>query len=260
MNGPAEPRVAVITPYYQESDEILRACCESVARQTYPCTHFLVADGLPRPELVLGSAQHFVLPRAHADNGNTPRAIGSLSAMNQGFDAIAYLDADNWYYPDHIESMIKLHEQTGAVVCTASRTIHRLDGSLLYVDKTECDGRKQVDTSCFFLTRPAFQVLPIWATMPRELGPICDLVIWQSLLARGLPQAHHGSRPTVAFRTQYQAHYRSAGEEPPPGTKTGAETTGKAVAWWNGLSDEQRHRWMSYFSAAAPIQGDAGSA
>ena len=156
MSLPEGFRVAVITPYYQEAEDILRTCYESVQQQSHTCTHYLVADGSPRADVLNWPAEHMVLPRPHRDVGNTPRAIGSLSAMNQGYDAITYLDADNWFYPDHIESMVNLHRQTGAVVCTASRTIHRLDGSLLYADERECDGRKFVDTNCFFLTHRPF--------------------------------------------------------------------------------------------------------
>jgi hypothetical protein len=174
--------------------------------------------------------------------GNTPRAIGSLSAMNQGFDAIAYLDADNWYYPNHVEAMIKLHQQTGAAVCTASRTIHRLDESLMFVDR-ECDGCNHVDTSCYFLTREAFRVLPIWAMMPTQLGPLGDRVMWNLIRSLGLRCAHH-PEPTVAFRTQYEVHYQFVGETPPPGMKTIAESTGKAMQWWSALSQESQDDWQ----------------
>ncbi len=246
-------RVAVITPYFEESEDVLRTCYESVQRQGHSCTHFLVADGSPRSDVVSWPAEHIILPRSHKDNGNTPRAIGSLSAMNQGYDAIAYLDADNWFYPDHIESMVDLHRRTGVAVCTASRTMHRLDGSLLYADVFDCDGQKHVDTSCHFLTRPAFQVLPIWAMMPRQLGPICDVVIWQSILSRHLTHAHN-LRPTVAFRTQYQVHYKNIGECPPPNTKSGAESTGKAVKWWQALPEKERDDWGNCFGAAFRIR------
>ena len=160
--------VGVITPYFRETLDVLRNCHDSVRKQTHPCEHFMVADGFPQTEISNWAVQHIVLAKSHADAGNTPRAIGSLSAMNQDFDAIAYLDADNWYYPNHLEAMIKLHQQTGEAVCTASRTIHRLDGSLIGADG-EYDKYNLVDTSCFFFTRPAFRLLPAWAMMPRQL-------------------------------------------------------------------------------------------
>ncbi|MCW9040229.1 MAG: tetratricopeptide repeat protein, partial [Rhodospirillales bacterium] len=47
----APVKVAVITPYYGEDLEILKRCHDSVATQTHPCTHFMVADGRPKAEI-----------------------------------------------------------------------------------------------------------------------------------------------------------------------------------------------------------------
>jgi glycosyltransferase involved in cell wall biosynthesis len=241
-------RVAVITPYYREAPGVLHDCLASVARQTHPCTHFLVADGHPQDLTVNWPVEHIILPRAHRDVGNTARAIGSLSAMNQGFDAIAFLDADNWYYPQHIELLVALHRATGAVVCSATRTIHRLDGSLMYQDG-ESNGRDHVDTSCLFLVRPAFRVLPVWAMMPPQLGPLGDRFFWRSIQGHGYRTAH-SLISTVGFRTHYQVHYQVLGERPPPGTKSIAETTGVAYRWWMSLPAEERDSWSRYLGMA----------
>lgn len=235
-------RVAVVTPYCHETPTILRTCCESVTAQTYPCTHFLVADGYPQDVPNSSHVEHILLPRAHGDNGNTARCIGSLSAMNQGFDAIAYLDADNWYYPQHIESMVSLHAKSSADVCTAQRSMHRVDGSLMYHDQDESNGTSHVDTSCLFLTRPAFSILPTWAMMPFQFGPICDRIIWATIKRHGFSTAHH-STTTVAFRTQYQVHYQRLGEIPPPETKTIEESTGSAFEWFFSLPPEVQAKW-----------------
>jgi hypothetical protein len=42
--------------------------------------------------------------------GNTPRAIGGILADAYGFDAVTYLDADNWYDPAHVEDFVAAHE------------------------------------------------------------------------------------------------------------------------------------------------------
>src|SRR6266478_7359441 len=115
-------RVAVVTPYFRVPDEWLKQCHNSVAAQQHPCTHILVADGEPQQVAAEVSAEHIVLEKRHADYGDTPRLIGSQAAIRQGFDAIAYLDADNWYYPHHVASLIALHEMTGAAVCTSQRS------------------------------------------------------------------------------------------------------------------------------------------
>jgi glycosyltransferase involved in cell wall biosynthesis len=97
-------KIAVITPYYKESIEFLRQCHKSVINQdisTDHClTHFFIADGFPNEEVMKWNIKHITLPQAHSDNGNTPRGIGSILADVEGYDFIAYLDADNWFYPN----------------------------------------------------------------------------------------------------------------------------------------------------------------
>ena len=188
-----EFRVAVITPYYKARPEWLLQCHESVRGQTYPCTHILVADGTPDPSVEQWNAQHIVIGNNLADYGDTPRAIGSMSAMGQGFDAITYLDADNWYLPDHIATLVELHRSTAATICTAERTLHRLDGSVLG-DCTECDGERFADTSCIMLIGPAREISLAWACIAPGLHPIDDRVRWALIKKRAYPRAHTGRR------------------------------------------------------------------
>ena len=229
-------KVAIITPYYRESPDILMQCHESVLSQTHSCTHYLVADGYPQTFVDALDAMHIRLPKAHADNGNTPRAIGSLSAINQGFDAIAYLDADNWYSPAHIESLVDMHRQTGAVVCVSGRSIHRMDGSML-MESDAGDGDDYFDTSCLLLTRKAFSLTPFWALMPRLLSPVCDRIFWQAIRRKGY-RWRCTERATVAFRSQYIDHYVQKNEVPPPGAK--GDMMKEMAQRWNGLSEEER--------------------
>jgi hypothetical protein len=97
-------RVAVVTPYYNETDQQLERCIESVVDQSYrDVTHVMVADGLPREWQPTGRQfEHIMLPHSHADAGATPRSIGALSAFSREFDAVAFLYSDNWYEPNHI--------------------------------------------------------------------------------------------------------------------------------------------------------------
>src|SRR5262245_25755535 len=124
-------RIAVITPYYKEPTEVLYQCHASVLQQEVPCDHFMVADGFPNPEVANWKVRHVILPTAHADVGNMPRSVGSLLADSEGYDFIAHLDADNWYQPNHVSSLLKLHEETKAPVCCSWRTYQRPDGSML---------------------------------------------------------------------------------------------------------------------------------
>ncbi|MET0876302.1 MAG: glycosyltransferase, partial [Tardiphaga sp.] len=209
---------------------------------TYSCTHVLVADGHPQPRFAESDARHIVLPSAHHDNGNTARMIGAISAMNQGFNAIAFLDADNWYEPDHIARMVALHQRTQADVCTAGRMIVREDGSPMFVD-WESNGVDFTDTSCLWLTGPALGLIPLWGMMPPQAGPIGDRVFWRAVVNQGLTRAHD-PRPTVAFRTRYQIHYEQAGETAPEGAKT-IEMVSDCADWFSNTEDAAA-RCLSY--------------
>jgi hypothetical protein len=212
------PKIAVITPYHQESTEVLRRCHESVAGQMLPADHFLIADGFPNEAVRDWNARHVVLPHAHGDCGNTPRGIGSMMADAEGYDFVAYLDADNWLYAQHLSSLHELWQRTKNPVCCAMRTFHRLDGSLMNISETDEDNGRHVDTSCFFIHASAFELLSVWHRMPRPVAAVCDRVFLAAVRARRFGITSSGQR-TVAFRSQYAAHYRSIGEEPPAGAK-----------------------------------------
>jgi hypothetical protein len=239
-------KVAVVTPFFNTPQEWLDQCIESVQNQTHPCTHFLVSDGntapiFPKPDNI----QVIQLPKPHADVGNLARAVGSISAISQGFDAIAYLDSDNWYQPHHIESLVRLQQHTQAAVCTCNRTLHHLDGSLLGLCM-ENDGHDHVDTSCLFLTRPAFGLVAVWYLMEPQHGAVGDRIFWNNLKAWNLSHAH-SHLPTVAFRTNYRIHYQSLGLEPP--------LTAKAQVPWPPVGLPGIPIWSAIaFSHYQPVQ------
>lgn len=216
-------RIAVITPYYREGSEVLQRCHESVVSQRVDVDHFLVADGFPNLGVAHWRAKHVVLPVAHGDNGNTPRGIGGLLASAEGYEYIAYLDADNWYHPDHLQTLLALHGSTSADVCCSLRTFHQLNGEEMPVRELDEDEYRHVDTSCVFLHRSAFDCLSLWLQMPKQLSPLCDRVFMQGLIQKRCRFAFSGKR-TVAFRSQYRAHYVAAGLPPPSGCKDDVAT------------------------------------
>ena len=231
-------RVAIITPYAREPEEQLRQCHESVIAQTHAATHILVADGSPAPFVSGWNAEHIALPVRHDDCGDTPRAIGAMSAIARGFDAIAFLDADNWITPDHVATMLELHASTGAAIVIAARALHRLDGSLLRASGEGGDGVDHVDTNCLFLTSAAYRIVPVWALVPKRLHVVGDRLVWSTIQALGYKLAR-ATRPTVAYRTAYRVHYEEQGEAPPAGAKDNANIR-EALAWWRDLPDADR--------------------
>ena len=103
--------VAVITPYCVEPLELLERNQASVRSQTRPCRHVLVAYGFARGGVNGWAVDHVILPRSHSDIGSTPRLIGCYHAIGLGCDAVAFLDADNWYHSDHIRVLMDLRRE-----------------------------------------------------------------------------------------------------------------------------------------------------
>ena len=219
-------KIAVVTPYFREPPEILQRCMESVRAQTHPCTHYLVADGHRSPVVDAGGPdlRHIVLPVAHGDYGGVARTIGSLRAAADGYDAIAWLDADNWFRPDHLETMRNCHEKNGKPLCAAWRTLHRPDGSEMPLDVDQELRGQHVDTNCWLVVRPAYALLTGWL-MPQGLSVIGDRIVFEMARRMGLTGAMTRRR-TVCYSTLYRDHYQRIGETPPPDAKSGIYKAG----------------------------------
>lgn len=212
-------KIAVITPYYKEPIAYLRKCYESVLSQGTKADHFFIADGFPNPELMSWDIKHISLSESHQDNGNTPRGIGAILATAEGYDFIAFLDADNWFHPNHINSMIELWNKTQADVCCSFTSIHTLDGDeMVGLQASDQLIFQHVDTSGYFMHRNSFAALSIWLDMPKILSPVCDRIFFAGLKHKKYKLAFTGQR-SVAFRSQYKADYLAAKISPPPNAK-----------------------------------------
>ncbi|MFO0588377.1 MAG: glycosyltransferase family A protein [Polyangiaceae bacterium] len=231
-------RVAIVTPYCGEGADVLAQCLASVAAQTERCAHIVVGDGAVNEVVRDFDVQHIQLPQRHRDAGDTPRAIGAMSAVAQGFDAIGFLDGDNWLSPDHVATMCDLHSDTGAQVMIAARSLHRLDGTLLRAGGEARDGVDHVDTNCLFLTSAAFRMVPVWAMMPKRLHLAGDRLVWSTIQALGY-QIARAEKATVHYRTGFRVHYEECGETPPEGAKDATDVRA-SMRWWNELPHEQR--------------------
>ena len=209
-------KIAVITPYFNEPLNVLERCHESVARQCdlrdASITHFFIADGDGIKAVDnLSRVRHIRLGVSHNDNGNTPRAVGGLCALREGFDAILYLDADNLYDNLHVSSVIKAHEQSGSEAIFSGRYSFFPDGDCYdyaELDNDEDKLRTHVDTSCITLFGLARKAVGLWGEMPAALGQVCDRIFFQYLITN-----HTYSwtdQKTVFFETWYEGHFKRA--------------------------------------------------
>lgn len=229
-------RVAVITPYYKEPREWLQRCIDSVRAQTHACDHLLVADGHPQDWVDATGVRHLRLDRPHADYGNTPRSIGAQLAVAEGYDAVAFLDADNWYAPDHVASCVAVAESSGADVVASGRQFVREDASVIPFATREDTSGEHVDTNCLFLLFGAFHTLPRWLLMPKPMSMLGDRYVLQSMRDEGLKEAR-STAPTVNYLCGWADVYRAVGEAPPAFAKEGIPLA-RLGQWLRRLSAE----------------------
>jgi len=234
-------RVAIVTPYFRESRVQLERCIESVRRQLEPgVIHMMVADGHPQAWIdTVPELRHLKLDRAHGDFGNTPRALGGLLAASEGFDAIGFLDADNWLDPDHVGHCLDTAAATGDIdYVVARRRLVRDDGTVVpVVTRDDRDG-SHVDTNCYLLLPGAFHAIGQWAVMPKALSIVGDRVFLNSLRVQKLGHATC-ARPTVNYLCTWAEMFRAAGETPPSYAKQNVDLA-PTLRWWKGLDERDR--------------------
>lgn len=223
------PTVAVITPYHSESLSTLSTCHSSVQAQTLACLHVMVADGIPQQTVDSWDCHHVVLPVSHNDIGSTPRLIGSFHAIGLGVDAVAFLDADNWYEPEHIERLMGARRNHGAAYVSSSRMLWSLDGARMGTCP-EIDPARFIDTNCMLFGKEAFHLLHHWVLMPDYGHLIGDRIIHHLVRQSGLPMAHVDAA-TVNYRCSKEGLYRRLGHPVPSGVLSRPDYEASFALW-----------------------------
>ena len=251
-------KVAVITPYYKEPRAWLERCLRSVAEQSHPVTHIVVADGHAQDWIDSWPVRHLRLDRAHGDYGNTPRGLGGLLAANEGFDAVCFLDADNWYGRHHVLSCVERAQQGTFDYLSTKRHMVREDGSILPLRiEEDCDG-SHIDTNCYFLLRGAFHTLARWVLMPPPMTVYGDRVYLASLREEGLSTACTEQR-TVHYLCTWAHLFRAVGEPVPDYAKDPLPLA-ELPRWYASLSPRDSLLTQRLSGMRPPASASASSA
>lgn len=206
-------RVAVITaahlPY---PNPYLDKCIQSVKDQTHTdIHHIIVNDGAP-PYFIPG-VEVINLPTCHNNFGDTPRAIGAASAIGREFDAIAWLDYDNWYEPNHIQSLIDCLKIGEASIATSARTLYTMEGVKLG-PCYEVDGINFVDGNCYLVSKESFRLTWMWLNINPKDHCVDDRIIWDEVKRMIKDEGTvvvFSALSTVCYRTNYAEHYKHFG-------------------------------------------------
>jgi glycosyltransferase involved in cell wall biosynthesis len=229
-------RICVVTPYWNESRQLLERCVQSVASQSLSVDHVLVGDGgaMCHDWLAERVARQIALETHHNDLGATPRAFGLEWGVSQGYDAIALLDADNWYEPRHLEMCLAASKLAPCDYVTTER--HLVDENGLALPLRDEDIRNHVDTNVLFFLPGSYDALRVWGKIPAPLYRGGDRFFYAALRSHGCQRLHLAHK-TVNYHTRLAGQYRLLGREPPK--------TGNAAPDWDSVE-----RWIAQLSEA----------
>lgn len=95
------------------------------------------------------------LPENTGANGNYGHRIQAAVGHLINTDYLCYLDEDNWFDPDHIETLRNIIDREGLDWAHSLRKIVRKNGDLVCHDNCESIGRAGgfVDTNCYMVSR-----------------------------------------------------------------------------------------------------------
>jgi glycosyltransferase involved in cell wall biosynthesis len=158
-------RVAVVTPTIGKPELI--DCLRSVEKQTYQdLIHYVFVDGYEHRDRVFGMAKEatktkFVILEDNVGKGWYGHRVYSACSFLVNADIIVYLDEDNWYEPEHVESIVaKIQEGNDWVY--SLRKIYDKDRNFICEDNCESLGKwpifhsdqhHHIDTSSFGVRR-----------------------------------------------------------------------------------------------------------
>jgi hypothetical protein len=213
-------KIAVISAYYKEEPELLERCLNSVKDQTVKCDHFFISDGHPQEWLKNSGVRHIELGKSHNDYGNTPRGIGAQIAISEGYEAICFLDSDNWYDKNHVEHCLEsaLLKYPNILECDyviAKRRLCRPNLTIMNINEEP----GHVDTNCFFFLPGSYYLIPYWNLMPKEFSNVGDRIFTQKITSSNLNFSINKIN-TVNYLNLWESTYHAIGEIPPDNAKS----------------------------------------
>ncbi len=196
-------KIAVVTPVGPNTNpQHLGICERSVAAQSHPCDHFTIADG-DFPGCFIE------LPQSADDIGSTPRGLGTAYAFAQGYDAVAWLDADNWFHENHIQRLVRHHHDTGKPVVCSGRYVCDVNGEQGRLCVEMVPSQKFWDTNTAMVFKQAKHVNLRWLVLDKKHHIIGDRIVLGAADAEGLLSCHY--EPTVFYRSRLAFHYKKYG-------------------------------------------------
>jgi GT2 family glycosyltransferase len=155
----------VITP--TTGKDTVKQAIISVSKQTIPTEHLLVFDGKEAEKntsewYLLDNTQTITLPENVGGNGWYGHRVYAAMPLMVNADYILFLDEDNWFEPNHVETMINKIKSKDLMWVYSLRKIYDERGQYVCDDDCEALGRYPafydhtvnfVDTNCYCFKR-----------------------------------------------------------------------------------------------------------
>jgi len=163
---------AVVTVTNGKRMEELKQCADSIAKQTYPCTHYIFCDDdWYQYEMV---SSYFTNAKVCFWDGKVGgkdvegRRLYAASAFLVNEDVTFFCNDDDWYKPNHVQSiMTKIEEGYDWAYCL--RSVYDKEGNYLLDDDCEAlgelhdcwqaDGHRFVDWCMWGMKTPLLKAL-----------------------------------------------------------------------------------------------------
>jgi glycosyltransferase involved in cell wall biosynthesis len=190
----------------------LAKAIDSIFAQTYPTNCYVVVDGIEHyqqvTEVIGDRIQNIglniaYLPMNVGSGGFYGHRVYAAFSHLVNSKYILYLDQDNWFDIDHVETCVKNIEIGNLDWCYALRTICDKDGNQLVNDNCESLGKwpvfsgdyHHIDTNCYCIkTQIALRVSSAWH------GGWGQDRVWFQVLAQHFPNFDTTSKYTVNYR------------------------------------------------------------
>lgn len=151
-------RIMVITP--TTGKDTVKKAIESVKAQTIATDHLIVADGIDTDFSIM---PYFMrLPENVGADGWYGHRVYAAMPLMVNADYILFLDEDNWFEPNHVETMINKIKSKNLMWAYSLRRICDESGQYVCDDDCESLGRSPafydsnlnfVDTNCYCFRR-----------------------------------------------------------------------------------------------------------
>lgn len=197
-------RIMVITP--TTGKDTVNKAMESVTNQTTPTEHLIVEDGKLTNMHIFETGMRKVmrLPENVGGNGWYGHRVYAAMPLMVNADYILFLDEDNWFEPNHVETMINKIKSKNLMWAYSLRRICDERGQYVLDDDCESLGRYPafydhtvnfVDTNCYCFKRD--YLVNVAHSFYRQWG--ADRPFYKAA-ASGLPAFGCTGEATVNYR------------------------------------------------------------